>query len=94
MATKVIQGIRDKLERGVRTNDLTPRQAEILSYVLQCWMSGFLPTIREIGAEHDISSPNGVSCHLHALRSKGYLEEVDGGGLMLADKALELVLKN
>lgn len=94
MATKTIQSLRDSLERGVRVNDLTERQAVVLTYILQCWMSGFLPTVREICTELDIASTNGVAGHLHALRVKEYLLEGEDAksGLMLSDKALELVL--
>ena len=92
MTKPSIQKLRDKLEDCRLPRELTPRQADVLRYVLQCWMSGFIPSIREIGLEHDISSPNGVVCHLDALRRKGYLEEVDNTSLMLSDKALELVL--
>ena len=56
-------------------NDLTERQQEILDYMKDffCENQGF-PTIREIGLEFGIRSPNGVMTHLKALRRKGYLE--------------------
>jgi repressor LexA len=34
---------------------------------------GYGPTVREIGTEFDISSPNGVVCHLKALEKKGLI---------------------
>lgn len=34
---------------------------------------GYGPTVREIGDEFDISSPNGVMCHLKALEKKGLI---------------------
>lgn len=94
MATKTIQTLRDSLDGGVRPRDLTERQSEVLTYILQCWMSGFLPTVREIGSELGINSTNGVSGHLRALITKEYLMEAEDAksGLMLADKALELVI--
>ncbi len=35
---------------------------------------GFGPTVREIGQAFDISSPNGVMCHLKALEKKGLIK--------------------
>lgn len=93
MATQEIQCRRDKLEEPLVLRGLTPRQADILRYILQCWLSGFLPTIREIADEHGIRSPNGVVCHLRALRMRGYLEDVgEKSGLVLTDKSLELAM--
>ena len=34
---------------------------------------GYGPTVREIGENFDISSPNGVMCHLKALEKKGLI---------------------
>ena len=34
---------------------------------------GYGPTVREIGAEFGIRSPNGVMCHLKALEKKGLI---------------------
>ena len=34
---------------------------------------GYGPTVREIGEEFDINSPNGVVCHLKALEKKGLI---------------------
>ncbi|MDZ4820099.1 MAG: transcriptional repressor LexA [Planctomycetota bacterium] len=34
---------------------------------------GYGPTVREIGEQFDISSPNGVMCHLKALEKKGLI---------------------
>lgn len=36
------------------------------------------PTIRELMERFDIHSPNGVVCHLWALRHKGYITWQDG----------------
>ena len=54
---------------------LTVRQRHILKFILeQIDSQGFPPTIREIGAQFGISSPNGVRDHLVALQRKGYLK--------------------
>lgn len=55
--------------------ELTERQQE----VLDCLKSGlknrgYVPTVREIGTELGISSPNGVMCHLKALEKKGAIK--------------------
>ena len=93
MTMTALQSLRTSLEKGIKAGDLTARQREVLCYILQCWLSGFLPSFREIGSELDIGSPNGVACHLRALKQKGYVQECEAGSsLMLADKALEIVL--
>jgi repressor LexA len=54
---------------------LTARQRQILDFILeQIDRRGFPPTIREIGDQFGISSPNGVRDHLIALQRKGYLK--------------------
>jgi repressor LexA len=56
---------------------LTSRQRQILDFILaQIDSRGFPPTIREIGAQFNISSPNGVRDHLVALQRKGYLKRI------------------
>lgn len=55
------------------TPELTTRQRDVLSFVLREWSGGCPPTLRMIGQELGIGSPNGVLCHIHALRKKGYL---------------------
>lgn len=55
-------------------NELTDRQQEILSFILQFREeNGYPPTLREIGRKFDISSTFGVKRHLDALVKKGYL---------------------
>jgi DNA-binding MarR family transcriptional regulator len=51
---------------------LTARQAAILTWIRN-WIAerGYSPTVREIAAAFDISSPNGVVTHLKALAKKG-----------------------
>ncbi len=93
MATKTIQSIRDSLECGISTDDLTERQSEVLTYILQCWMSGYIPTYREVSDVFEFSSPNAAVTHTRALEHKGYLEAAEGkSSLWLTDKALELIL--
>lgn len=54
--------------------DLTKRQADILEMINDCvTKNGFAPSIREIADAFEISSPNGVVCHLKALERKGFL---------------------
>ena len=58
----------------VKTSNLTPRQREIYEFVKDNIMNrGYGPTVREIGEEFDIKSPNGVMCHLKALEKKGLI---------------------
>jgi repressor LexA len=52
-------------------SQLTERQREIYDFIREKIESrGFGPTVREIGEEFDIKSPNGVMCHLKALEKK------------------------
>lgn len=51
----------------------TARQAEIFDFVLQRCLNGNPPTIRDIGKRFEIRSPNGVMCHLNALKAKGMI---------------------
>jgi hypothetical protein len=95
MADKNLQKIRDRLEAGVVPAELTATQAAVLTYVLQCWMSGFLPTYRELCSQFGWSSPNAAVSHTRALERKGYLESEDSkSGLILSDKSLTLALKS
>lgn len=53
---------------------LTPKQREIFEFIRQkIEMRGYGPTVREIGKAFDITSPNGVMCHLNALVKKGLI---------------------
>ena len=53
---------------------LTSRQREIYSFIRSKIQGrGYGPTVREIGLEFDIKSPNGVMCHLKALQKKGLI---------------------
>lgn len=56
---------------------LTPKQQRIFNYIIKhIETKGFPPAIRDICTEFDISSPNGVMCHLKALEAKGYINRV------------------
>jgi repressor LexA len=62
------------VEAGPRP--LTARQREVMEFI---WAyakeRGYPPAYRRIGSELGIRSPNGVQCHIRALRKKGYIEE-------------------
>jgi len=53
---------------------LTSRQREIYEFIRgKIQGRGYGPTVREIGNEFGIKSPNGVMCHLKALQKKGLI---------------------
>jgi repressor LexA len=53
---------------------LTERQREVYEFIREKIRNrGYGPTVREIGTQFDISSPNGVMCHLKALEKKGLI---------------------
>ncbi len=57
-----------------KQRDLTPRQREIYDFLADKINNrGYGPTVREIGLEFNIKSPNGVICHLKALERKGLI---------------------
>ena len=56
------------------TTELTPRQDEIYRFIIQTIRKTTCsPTVREIGEEFGIRSPNGVVCTLRALERKGVI---------------------
>ena len=56
---------------------LTERQREVYEFIREKIRGrGYGPTVREIAAEFDIQSPNGVVCHLKALEKKGLITRV------------------
>jgi repressor LexA len=58
-------------------DQLTSRQASVFDFIKDRVQSrGYGPTVREIGEHFQISSPNGVMCHLRALEKKGLLTRV------------------
>lgn len=55
---------------------LTDRQQKVYDLIVeQVGLSGYPPTIREIGLHLGIRSTNGVADHLKALKRKGYLKQ-------------------
>ncbi len=53
---------------------LTERQQAVYQFIREKIRSrGYGPTVREIGIQFDIRSPNGVMCHLKALEKKGLI---------------------
>ena len=64
-----------KKKRGPKRNrPLTERQVQIYEYIKDLVQNrGYGPTVREIGENYGISSPNGVMCHLRALIKKGLI---------------------
>lgn len=53
---------------------LTPRQRDVYEFLKDKILNrGYGPTVREIGNEFGIRSPNGVMCHLKALEKKGLI---------------------
>jgi repressor LexA len=55
-------------------SDLTTRQREVFEFIRsKITGRGYGPTVREIGDNFSISSPNGVMCHLKALEKKGLI---------------------
>ena len=68
---------------------LTARQREIFEFLKDKIINrGYGPTVREIGAEFGIRSPNGVMCHLKALEKKGLItrESHMSRAIQLVDK--------
>lgn len=54
--------------------NLTQRQREIYEFIRSKIQGrGYGPTVREIGNQFGIRSPNGVMCHLKALQKKGLI---------------------
>jgi repressor LexA len=53
---------------------LTDRQRDIYYFLRDKILNrGYGPTVREIGEQFHINSPNGVMCHLKALEKKGLI---------------------
>lgn len=71
---------------------LTDRQENILSFIKQfTQVSGYPPTLREIGKHFQISSTFGVKRHLEALVKKGFIniESNASRGISLVRKSSE-----
>jgi repressor LexA len=68
-------------------SQLTERQREIYEFIRgKIEARGYGPTVREIGENFGIKSPNGVMCHLKALEKKGLILREDH-----AARAIQLV---
>ena len=68
---------RSKTANGVIVMDNKPteRQAMILSWIARhIAKHGYQPSIREIGRQFRIRSPNGVASHLKSLERKGLID--------------------
>ncbi|MEZ6104584.1 MAG: hypothetical protein R3B96_00335 [Pirellulaceae bacterium] len=54
------------------SQELTQRQREVYQFIRGLiTRRGYGPTVREIGDHFGIGSPNGVMCHLRALKPRG-----------------------
>jgi len=59
---------------GTEEPKLAERQQEVYEFIQEKINErGYGPTVREIGLQFDIKSPNGVMCHLQALVKKGLI---------------------
>ena len=55
-------------------DQLTKRQRAVYEFIRDKIQNrGYGPTVREIGTQFGISSPNGVMCHLKAIEKKGLI---------------------
>lgn len=57
----------------MESQSLTPRQRDVLNYLVREAWDFNKPTIREMCDRLEINSPNGVAEHLRKLRVKGYI---------------------
>lgn len=72
-------------------DQLTARQRQIFDFIRDKINGrGYGPTVREIGENFSINSPNGVMCHLKALEKKGLIirEPNMSRAIQLTDAAL------
>ena len=77
------------MSESAKLATLTPRQREIFELLKDLILNrGYGPTVREIGLQFGIRSPNGVMCHLKALEKKGLIsrESHMSRAIQLADK--------
>lgn len=77
------------MKEGAKLASLTPRQRDIFEFLKDKILNrGYGPTVREIGNEFGIRSPNGVMCHLKALEKKGLIQREShmSRAIQLADK--------
>ncbi len=58
---------------------MTKRQLEIHSWIAKFLAKhSYAPSVRELCDAFEIKSPNGIICHLTALRKKGLVTWVEG----------------
>ena len=70
---------------------LTKRQDEIFEYIKKCIVEDQCPpTVRQIGKQFGIRSPNGVMCHLKALEKKNRIERVENESRRIKVVGLQL----
>lgn len=77
---------------SVLMDQLTQRQLDVYEFIRDKIQNrGYGPTVREIGEEFEIKSPNGVMCHLKALEKKGLIirEPNMSRAIQIAPEALE-----
>src|SRR5215510_2093999 len=75
------------------TDQLTKRQKAVYEFIRDKIRNrGYGPTVREIGEQFDIASPNGVMCHLKALEKKGMItrEPNMSRAIQLAQEPIEV----
>jgi repressor LexA len=73
-------------------DQLTERQRDIYEFIRdKITNRGYGPTVREIGDQFKIASPNGVMCHLKALEKKGLInrEPNMSRAIMLATESFD-----
>ena len=73
-------------------DSLTAKQLAVYEFIRdKIRTRGYGPTVREIGHNFNISSPNGVVCHLKALEKKGIItrEPNMSRAIQLAAEAIE-----
>ncbi|TWU23613.1 transcriptional repressor LexA [Bythopirellula polymerisocia] len=73
-------------------DQLTQRQRKVFDFIRdKIDGRGYGPTVREIGVQFKINSPNGVMCHLKALEKKGLItrEPNMSRAIQLTDMARE-----
>lgn len=73
-------------------DQLTQRQLDVYEFIRDKIQNrGYGPTVREIGEQFGIKSPNGVMCHLKALEKKGLIirEPNMSRAIQISPEALE-----
>jgi repressor LexA len=69
------------------TEPLTPRQQEVLDFLIEHVRSkGYPPTVREIGSHLGISGPKGAKKFLDILERKGHIRRLSG-----SSRAIEIL---